>query len=231
MTHKDLRHMGRRELIEIIYEMKKNEEELRSELTKAAALLKKRDIVKNEAGSIADAAVQLSGLFEAAQLAADDYVNSVKAASQRAQQIIDEAQRESEEILAKAHIKAEKAKASEHSNDYGATIILPDTAKSLEYTDHTLPVRDEDYDEDYDEEESYYDEVQEISDDAQHNEPSNDGKKKKLRDRLKDRKKKKSSEVFENNPDEEYEDKSTDKKKEKSKKKSEKKHSKKDKDK
>ena len=49
----DLKHLRRSELIDLIYEMK--------------------------AGSIADAAVQLSGVFQAAQEAADSYLKSIKA--------------------------------------------------------------------------------------------------------------------------------------------------------
>ncbi|MBS5314160.1 MAG: hypothetical protein KHY53_15220 [Clostridiales bacterium] len=64
----DLKHLRRSELIDLIYEMKKREIELQT-----------REITIEKAGSIADAAVQLSGVFQAAQEAADSYLKSIKA--------------------------------------------------------------------------------------------------------------------------------------------------------
>lgn len=64
----DLKHLRRSELIDLIYEMKKREIELQA-----------REITIEKAGSIADAAVQLSGVFQAAQEAADSYLKSIKA--------------------------------------------------------------------------------------------------------------------------------------------------------
>ena len=64
----DLKHLRRSELIDLIYEMKKREIELQT-----------REITIEKVGSIADAAVQLSGVFQAAQEAADSYLKSIKA--------------------------------------------------------------------------------------------------------------------------------------------------------
>ncbi len=78
MTEKDLRRLGRKELIELIYEMKKRELELQTRLDEAEAKLAERTVNIEKAGSIADAAVYLSGLLESAQKAADIYIESVK---------------------------------------------------------------------------------------------------------------------------------------------------------
>ncbi|MGE9891251.1 DNA repair protein [Lachnospiraceae bacterium SGI.054] len=73
----DLKHLRRSELIDLIYEMKKREIELQTRLDEAK--LQAREITIEKAGSIADAAVQLSGVFQAAQEAADTYLKSIKA--------------------------------------------------------------------------------------------------------------------------------------------------------
>ena len=73
----DLKHLRRSELIDLIYEMKKREIELQTRLDEAEAKLQAREITIEKAGSIADAAVQLSGVFQAAQEAADTYLKSV----------------------------------------------------------------------------------------------------------------------------------------------------------
>ena len=54
-------------------------------------------------GSIADAAIQVSSVFEAAQTAADIYLD---AARKQAADIIQEARREADEIIARAESKA-----------------------------------------------------------------------------------------------------------------------------
>ena len=75
----DLKHLRRSEWIDLIYEMKKREIELQTRLDEAEAKLQAREITIEKAGSIADAAVQLSGVFQAAQEAADSYLKSIEA--------------------------------------------------------------------------------------------------------------------------------------------------------
>ena len=83
MTDKEFRHLSRRELIDIIYQMKKNEEELQKRLLEAEQKLQEREIHIAEAGSIAEAALQIQHIFEDAQAAADLYLESVKAVREK----------------------------------------------------------------------------------------------------------------------------------------------------
>ncbi len=78
MTEKDLKHLSRRELIDIIYQMKKHELELQARLDEAEKQLQDRTICISRAGSIAEAALQINGIFEAAEAAARDYLQSIK---------------------------------------------------------------------------------------------------------------------------------------------------------
>lgn len=79
MTDKELRRLSRQELLDIIYQLKKNEQRLQAQLEQAEQKLREREIRVSQAGSIAEAALALNGIFEAAQTAADDYLRSVKA--------------------------------------------------------------------------------------------------------------------------------------------------------
>ncbi len=79
MKEKELKRMSRRELVEIIYAMKKRELELTAQLEHAKSQLNDKVITVENAGSLADAALALSGIFKSAQDAADIYVASVKA--------------------------------------------------------------------------------------------------------------------------------------------------------
>ncbi len=79
MADKEFKNLNRGELIEVIYEMKKNELRLRSELETANAELNKKNLKIKEAGSIAEAVTSLNNLFEVAQKTADDYLEQIYA--------------------------------------------------------------------------------------------------------------------------------------------------------
>lgn len=79
MAERELRRMSRTELIEIIYALKQHEEELEQQNAALEQKLADRTLRLEQAGSIAEASLALHRVFEAAQAAADTYVNSVKA--------------------------------------------------------------------------------------------------------------------------------------------------------
>lgn len=81
MAEKELRRMSRPELIEIIYALKSNEESLQKKNAHLEEQLNDCTIQISEAGSIAEAALQLNDIFSTAQAAADDYLTSIKAAN------------------------------------------------------------------------------------------------------------------------------------------------------
>lgn len=122
MAGKELRHMSRGELIDVIYALKKQQEELAAENEELRQQLSQRELKLQKAGSIAEAAMSLNQVFEAAQQAADQYLQSVYAncgdaeetakgiladANAQAQKTLEEARRQSETMLSQA--KAEKA--------------------------------------------------------------------------------------------------------------------------
>ncbi len=78
MTDKDLKKLTRMELLELLLEQTKENEQLRSELAEAKTALEDKNILIENAGSIARAALELNGVFEAAQAAADQYLQNIK---------------------------------------------------------------------------------------------------------------------------------------------------------
>lgn len=78
MTNKELRRLSRAELIDILFELQTQNENLTAENRELAAQLESRQLQITEAGSIAEAALRLNGVFEAAQAAADQYVRCTK---------------------------------------------------------------------------------------------------------------------------------------------------------
>ena len=78
MTDRELRKLKIQDLLEMLLELEEENLRLKDELAKANARLEDRDLKVSTAGSIAEAALKLNGIFEAAQAAADQYVENVK---------------------------------------------------------------------------------------------------------------------------------------------------------
>ena len=87
MTDKELRKLSRGELLEMLLAQSKEAESLRSQLEETTAKLESRNIDLAKAGSIADAALELNGVFAAAQAAADQYLENVSRMTGRQEEI------------------------------------------------------------------------------------------------------------------------------------------------
>lgn len=72
------KRLSRTELLELLVQLSEDNDSLRKENESLRLQLNDRLIVLQESGSIAEAALRLSGIFEVAQHAADDYLRSVE---------------------------------------------------------------------------------------------------------------------------------------------------------
>ena len=79
MADNRLSRMSRKELLEMLLEQSRLLDSREKEIKRLNALLEERRVTAEKAGSIAEAALQLSGIFEAAQKAADIYLESIGA--------------------------------------------------------------------------------------------------------------------------------------------------------
>lgn len=77
MTDRQLRHLRREELIDIIYTLQFRQEQMQKENAALRAELETRQLRVEKAGSLAEAALAVSGVLEAAQRAADIYLTSL----------------------------------------------------------------------------------------------------------------------------------------------------------
>lgn len=82
MTDAELKKLKRNELLQLLIEQSKEVEALKAQLKEKNRLLEDRRINIENSGSIAEAALKLNKVFEAAQEAADQYLYSIKAKSQ-----------------------------------------------------------------------------------------------------------------------------------------------------
>lgn len=78
MSKGDLHKLGKTELLQIIYEQEKQIASLKKEVEDLNKKINDRTIELEEAGSIAEASLRINKIFEEAQKAADEYLNSVK---------------------------------------------------------------------------------------------------------------------------------------------------------
>lgn len=78
MNEKQLRKLSRLELLELLVAKSQEVDQLKAELDEANAKLASRKIQLEETGDIAKAALALNGVFEAAQAAADQYLENIQ---------------------------------------------------------------------------------------------------------------------------------------------------------
>ena len=108
MTDKELRRLKREELLEMLISQSKEVEELRAEVSELKKKLDDRQICLDKAGSIAEASVLLNGVFEAAQAAAQQYLENIQMLSGRQEQICAEMERKTRERCEAMELEAQK---------------------------------------------------------------------------------------------------------------------------
>ena len=90
MTNKELKHLSRKELLELLVEQGKENERLKKIIADQKAQLKDRTIIYEEAGSLAEAALSINEVFQAADDAARQYMINVKKYCDEQKAAIDE---------------------------------------------------------------------------------------------------------------------------------------------
>lgn len=103
MTEKDLKKLNRYQLLEMLIAQTERADQLQAQLEEARQALVDKELKLSSMGSIAEASLHLTGVFQSAQEAADLYVNSAK---QFAKDIESAAYEEAASILARAQTQA-----------------------------------------------------------------------------------------------------------------------------
>ena len=100
MTQYDMKKLSRKELLQLAVEESAQIRILQEHLEIAENELHKREININEAGSIAEASMKLSNVFEAAQEACRLYTDNIQRLSERQESICAEIEKETKEKAA-----------------------------------------------------------------------------------------------------------------------------------
>ena len=111
MTEKELKKLSRIELLEMLIEQTEKSEELERKLAEAEAKLNDKNINILEMGSLAEACLKINKVFEAADAAAQQYLENIQDCEGKCKQML--ADTESRciemELAAKAKVSALKS--------------------------------------------------------------------------------------------------------------------------
>lgn len=107
LTEKELKKLNRYQLLELLIIQTERADKLQICLENAESKLKEQEIKISSLGSIAEASLQVSGIFESAQHSADIYLSAAK---NKAEEIEEEARKKAEQILAQAQEDASRIK-------------------------------------------------------------------------------------------------------------------------
>ena len=99
MTKKELKRLRRSDLMEILLDLSKENQELQERLQQAEKKLQDRQILIEESGSLAEAALRLNRIFEDAQAACEQYEQNVRL---RCEQLENETKRKCDEMMHKS---------------------------------------------------------------------------------------------------------------------------------
>lgn len=108
MTEKELRKLSRVELLKLLLEQSKENQTLQEQLQTAEKALADKTLRIDQAGSIAEASLQLSGVFQAAEEACRQYTENVMQLSQRQESICAQREKESQEQAARILVDARR---------------------------------------------------------------------------------------------------------------------------
>ena len=131
MKEQDLRKLTRSELLEILIQQGEELEQLQEKLQEYERQLQSRKLQVEQAGSIAEAALQVSGIFEAAEVAAAQYLENIKDHSEKqasyteeARLLLESTRTQCAEMKAKTILECEKMtqKARKESLSYWAKV-------------------------------------------------------------------------------------------------------------
>lgn len=108
-TKKEMKKLRRDELLEMLIDQTKQKDALQQKLDEAEEKLKSREIALQEAGTLADAALRLSDIFEAADSAASQYLENVRTLTERKKAAIQQMEEETRQSVERRLTEAKQS--------------------------------------------------------------------------------------------------------------------------
>lgn len=101
-------NLSKNEMMMVMHDQEQEIEKLKSQVAELQAKLDGYEIKVSESGNLAEAAAKVSGLFEAAQLTVDTYLENMKRRDERAEAAFSDVQKQAEQIISEAEDVASK---------------------------------------------------------------------------------------------------------------------------
>ncbi len=95
MKEKDLKHLSRRELLEMLVELSRENDALRQQLDLAQSQLKDRRIRLERCDNLTQASMELNGVYDALKNACDQYLETLRLQQEESDAYWNEAEKES----------------------------------------------------------------------------------------------------------------------------------------
>ena len=142
MTDKELRKLTRAELLELLLVQTREIDRLNSQLDAVQTELQERKIALTQAGNIAEAALQLNRVFEAAQAAADQYLENVMNPATDTQkqcaQMLEQTRQECDALMQSTKERAHQVWAVIRQEIYNPKLDYPQWQKIADFIDSQL---------------------------------------------------------------------------------------------
>lgn len=110
MTGKDAKKLSRGDLLELLIEQTEENQRLTQKISRLEEALAQRLLVMQQSGSIAEAALAVSGVFEKAQDAADRYLLSIRKKEEESESLVSQARQKAQAILEQTEKECEQYK-------------------------------------------------------------------------------------------------------------------------
>lgn len=101
-------NLSKNEMMMVMHDQEQEIEKLKSQVEELQAKLDGYEIKVSECGSLAEAAAKVSGLFEAAQLTVDTYLENMKKRDEESEAVFADVQKQADQIIAEAEEVANK---------------------------------------------------------------------------------------------------------------------------
>lgn len=147
MTEKELRKLSRADLLQMLIDQAEELNMLREKYALAQASLSQKEVVVDEAGSLADAVCKINGIFDVAQSTAQQYLDNLKSLSYRQEVLCVQRENESMEKAGRLLIETEKrcAKMEADAKVQSAEIIAKAKTEAQLYWDEVSAKLDDYY--------------------------------------------------------------------------------------
>lgn len=128
MAEKELKKLTRQELLELLAEQTERADALELELAEARKELADRSLSMAECGTLAEAALKLNGIFEAADASVAQYVENIKSMTANSKELCDRMELAAKKRAAQTLLTAEreaakrKQEADEHWEEINVRI-------------------------------------------------------------------------------------------------------------